>query len=78
MCLSLSHLVLDIELAWDEFQSYEANSMEVIVCRNQEIDSYVRVLITPLTVDEAIMSGDVSSTSIPPSQPFSPNRAGYK
>ena len=76
--LNLWHVVLDIELAQDEFHSYEANSMEVVVCRNQEIGSNVCVQITPLTVDEAIQSGDISSISIPPSQPSSPNRAGYK
>ena len=75
---NISRLVLDIELAQDEFLSYEASNMEVVVCRKQEIGSNVYVLITPLTVDEAIQSGDVPSISIPSNQPFSPNRAGYK
>ena len=77
LCQNFSHLVLDIELAEDEFRSSEAyERMEVSVCKNRAIGSNVQVLIIPMTIDEAVLSGHIASTSLPPNQTFSPNRAG--
>ena len=74
--LIFSHLALDIHLAEDEFRTYEADRMSVVVCRSQEIGSNVQVTISPMTAEEAILSGDILSSSFPPNQTHSPNRAG--
>lgn len=65
-------------LAQDEFRASEADgTMEVVVCKQQQIDSSVTVMISPLIVNnDTIAISEAVLSSIPPDVQQSPNRAG--
>ena len=68
--------MINIEFTEDDYRENEDGDMEITVARNQDITlaNPVIVRITPLTVEEALDRGII--TTFDEDETFSPNRAG--
>ena len=61
-------------MSQDEFTASESDrEMEISLCKDKQISSSVTVMITPMTIDNANLSGGIT---IPVNDRNSPNRAG--
>ena len=68
--------VLEITLAQERYQVVESSGeIEVEVCKEQQISSTVTLIVSALTIDDAIMD-ELFLPFIPLDDPYSPNRAG--
>lgn len=64
-------------MAQDQFTASESDEqLEVFVCRNQQIDFSVTVIVSPVTIESAAASELTVLPFVPESDPHSPNRAG--
>ena len=68
--------MVTIEFTEDDYRENEDGDMEITVARNQDVTlaNPVIVRITPLTVEEALDRGII--TTFDEDEKFSPNRAG--